>query len=235
MDKVANCLSSAISQKQAVLFSNLTPPVPLPLQAAGAYSQHETCDLGARCISSPTSSLRVAASMQADGAAHSSQVNAQWREWVLKAQELEATARDETHAAQAAFERARTVHAAELTEAHEAKDKFRTQIELRQHALMQAIGARDDAARHADGLKEEMRRYASRLAEAKAVIRRATLTATEAQIAEQPLSIPHALMASVRRPPRHAQTRPNAHAARYAWLWTPCNELVSGWTRNWRP
>ena len=127
-----------------------------------------------------------------DSVAQKREQSAQWQAWVLKAQQLEAAAREEARGLSAQLERLTREHAAEIAESSKSREALKAQSELRQYALEQAIESRDEAIGARAAIEEELERarvaHAAALAEAEGDARRATQTAAEAQVAPRPLA-----------------------------------------------
>ena len=90
------------------------------------------------------------------GALSAPRTLAQWQGYVLKAQQSEASAREETRQMQSQMDRVSARHVDELAEAHRAREEMRGQLEVRQFALQHATDARDAATRRAEGLEREL-------------------------------------------------------------------------------
>ena len=135
---------------------------------------------------------------------------AQWQQWVLKAQQAEAAAREESRRLSAQLERAAARHAEEFAAATRAREELRGQLELRQFALHHMTEARDAAQLRAERAEAELAaataRHAEQMSAAEAETHRQRSIAAEAQ------ATAHAAIEQARAQAERAE-RAEIHAA----------------------
>ena len=135
---------------------------------------------------------------------------AQWQQWVLKAQQAEAAAREESRRLSAQLERAAARHAEEFAAATRAREELRGQLELRQFALQHMTEARDASQLRAERAEAELAaataRHAEQMSVAEAETHRQRSIAAEAQ------ATAHAAIEQARAQAERAE-RAEIHAA----------------------